>query len=88
MSVCVENSYQHKYQNNQLSSQLSNISQSLPDCTNTQLLPGWNLSSILKIWHARARQRKQLAMLDDHLLKDIGYTREKAMEEYSKPFWK
>ena len=84
MSVCVENSYQHKYQNNQL----SNISQSLPDCTKAQLLPDWNVSGILKIWHARARQRKQLAMLDDHLLKDIGYTREQAMEEYSKPFWK
>jgi uncharacterized protein YjiS (DUF1127 family) len=80
MSVCIE----HNYQNNQL----SNISQSLPGCTKTQIFPNWDMVSIISVWLERSRQRKQLASLDEHLLNDIGYTREQARIEYSKPFWK
>ena len=36
----------------------------------------------------RSRQRQALAELDDHLLTDIGKTRQEAMAEATKPFWK
>ncbi|XSC42984.1 DUF1127 domain-containing protein [Bradyrhizobium sp. RDT10] len=36
----------------------------------------------------RSRQRQALAELDDHHLKDIGKTRQEAMAEATKPFWK
>lgn len=38
-------------------------------------------------WRSRAQQRKSLARLDDHLLADIGITREAQMVECSKSFW-
>jgi uncharacterized protein YjiS (DUF1127 family) len=38
-------------------------------------------------WHARARERSSLAELDDHLLADIGVTREKQVIECAKWFW-
>lgn len=40
------------------------------------------------IWYERARQRRSLAELDDHLLRDIGIDRSVAMEEAHKPFWR
>ena len=36
----------------------------------------------------RSRQRQALAELDDHFLKDIGVTRQQAIVEAAKPFWK
>jgi uncharacterized protein YjiS (DUF1127 family) len=36
----------------------------------------------------RSRQRQALAQLDDHLLKDTGVTRQQAIAESGKPFWK
>ena len=36
----------------------------------------------------RSRQRQALAELDDHFLKDIGVTRQQAIAEAAKPFWK
>ena len=52
--------------------------------------PGWGLR--LLRWYARcserSRQRQALAELDDHFLKDIGKTRQEAMTEAAKPFWK
>ena len=39
-------------------------------------------------WLARSQQRHALRMLDDHLLKDIGITREQARIESTKPFWR
>jgi uncharacterized protein YjiS (DUF1127 family) len=52
--------------------------------------PGWGLRFLL--WcvrcSERSRQRQALAELDDHHLKDIGKTRQEAMAEASKPFWK
>ena len=52
--------------------------------------PGWGLR--LLHWYAecseRSRQRQALAELDDHFLKDIGKTRQEAMAEAAKTFWK
>ena len=41
----------------------------------------------LLIWLERSRQRQHLAMLSDHMLKDIGMTRADVEAEVSKPFW-
>jgi uncharacterized protein YjiS (DUF1127 family) len=37
--------------------------------------------------HERWRQRQDLRELEDHLLRDVGITREQAQYEASKPFW-
>ena len=37
---------------------------------------------------AVSTQRQALAELDDHFLKDIGVTRQQAIIEAAKPFWK
>ena len=39
-------------------------------------------------WLERARQRRALAALDDHSLRDIGITRFEAERETQKPFWR
>lgn len=39
-------------------------------------------------WIERSRQRRALADLNDHLLKDIGITRSEAACEIQKPFWR
>jgi len=39
-------------------------------------------------WIERTRQRKALAALDDHQLRDIGVTRVDAARECGKPFWR
>jgi uncharacterized protein YjiS (DUF1127 family) len=41
----------------------------------------------LQLWRDRARQRRQLACLNDRLLRDIGLTRADVFAESSKPFW-
>jgi uncharacterized protein YjiS (DUF1127 family) len=45
----------------------------------------------LGFWIDRSQQRRQLgelAELNDYLLKDIGVSREEAMREAEKPFWR
>jgi uncharacterized protein YjiS (DUF1127 family) len=42
----------------------------------------------LSIAMERTRQRRALAGLDDHMLKDIGLTRNEAMQECAMPFWR
>ncbi|MDJ0942538.1 MAG: DUF1127 domain-containing protein [Kiloniellales bacterium] len=42
----------------------------------------------LLLWQERAAQRRALAGLDDHLLKDMGITRAEADREARKPFWR
>ena len=41
----------------------------------------------LRIWHWRARTRRQLLALDDRMLSDIGLSRVEAAREAAKPFW-
>jgi uncharacterized protein YjiS (DUF1127 family) len=36
---------------------------------------------------ALARSRRSLSLLDDHLLRDIGLTREEALAEAERPAW-
>ncbi|MDG9923902.1 MULTISPECIES: DUF1127 domain-containing protein [unclassified Pseudomonas] len=43
--------------------------------------------SRFKRWNQLARQRRQLAMLDDAALKDIGLNRADVMQESERPFW-
>jgi uncharacterized protein YjiS (DUF1127 family) len=42
---------------------------------------------MLLIWHERARQRRQLECLSDHMLRDIGLTRADVLAEATKQFW-
>ena len=44
--------------------------------------------ALIARWLERARQRRTLAALDDHVLRDIGITRVEAEREAEKPFWK
>ncbi len=39
-------------------------------------------------WHARWSARRSLDTLPDHLLRDIGVTRDQARSESEKPFWR
>ena len=42
----------------------------------------------LYAWQERARQRRDLAGISDHTLKDIGLSRAQVFDEYRKPFWR
>lgn len=42
----------------------------------------------LRLWQERVRQRHELSLLDDHILQDIGLTREQVEAEARKPFWR
>ena len=42
----------------------------------------------IRVWQERTRQRRALASLDDHLLRDIGLSRAQAVSESAKPFWR
>ena len=39
-------------------------------------------------WIERARQRRHLSELSDHMLKDIGLSRADVEAEAAKPFWR
>ena len=39
-------------------------------------------------WRTRSQQRKQLASLSEHMLKDMGLTRYEVNKEVDKPFWR
>jgi len=51
--------------------------------------PEWlyTMSRTCRRLRARRRQRQNLLELDDHLLADIGVSREQALREASKRFW-
>ena len=42
---------------------------------------------VLTVWSQRARTRKALAQLDDHILRDIGLDRRQAFTESRRMFW-
>lgn len=46
------------------------------------------IAGLVARWSHRARSRRELAALDPHLLRDIGLTREAALKEAEKPFWR
>lgn len=46
------------------------------------------LQATLQLWSRRARSRRELRELDDHLLRDIGISRGVAEHEAAKPFWR
>jgi uncharacterized protein YjiS (DUF1127 family) len=48
----------------------------------------FGLIGTIAVWVARRRQRQALAQLDDHLLADVGLSREQTRREAAKPFWK
>ncbi|MCB8838006.1 DUF1127 domain-containing protein [Aurantimonas sp. VKM B-3413] len=46
-----------------------------------------HLATLVCRWSGRRRQRLDLAMLSDWQLRDLGLTRDAAIEEARKPFW-
>ncbi len=46
------------------------------------------LARTLRAWLAKARGRRELAALDDRLLRDIGVTAAEARRESVVPFWR
>ncbi len=65
-----------------------NLSQHLPTCEKIETLNLQSIKQKVSYWKAVSKQRKQLAKLDDHLLADIGLSREQVKCEVSKPFWR
>jgi uncharacterized protein YjiS (DUF1127 family) len=47
-----------------------------------------HLGATLATWSERARMRRELRRLDDHLLDDVGLSREQIAAEIDKPFWR
>jgi uncharacterized protein YjiS (DUF1127 family) len=45
-------------------------------------------TELVLVWHQRARQRRQLESLSNHMLRDIGLSRSDVMAEATKPFWR
>src|SRR3712207_4505348 len=41
---------------------------------------------LLSTWWRRALERKELAALDDRILKDVGLTREQVASDFERPF--
>lgn len=52
------------------------------------LLSVTRLVDVLMDWRDRARQRRQLAMMDQHMLRDIGLSLADVEREIQKPFWR
>lgn len=46
------------------------------------------IAGLMQKWIIVSRQRKHLAELDAHMLRDIGIDKEYVRKEISKPFWK
>jgi uncharacterized protein YjiS (DUF1127 family) len=43
---------------------------------------------VLREWRQRSRDRAQLALLDERMLRDIGVSRGDLLVEINKPFWR
>ncbi|WLQ13872.1 DUF1127 domain-containing protein [Hahella aquimaris] len=46
------------------------------------------LKKLTRRWRKQARTRRELANLNDHLLRDLGITEEDRRQEAGKPFWR
>lgn len=55
--------------------------------TAAQASPTGHGLGTIQLWVERSRQRSILRQLDEHLLRDIGLSREEALREAAKPFW-
>ena len=44
--------------------------------------------ALLDVWRKRLRSRRELVLLDERSLRDIGLTRWDALHEARKPFWR
>ncbi|MCC6467272.1 MAG: DUF1127 domain-containing protein [Alphaproteobacteria bacterium] len=44
--------------------------------------------AVVLAWQQRARERRALAMMDEHTLHDLGLSRVDIMIELDKPFWR
>ena len=50
-----------------------------------------HILTLFGVWQQRVRSRsqlRQLSRMDDHVLKDIGLTRNEVLFEASRPFWR
>lgn len=47
-----------------------------------------HISHVVNVWFVRADARRRLAMLDDHMLRDIGLTHADVDRELLKRFWR
>lgn len=71
------------------------LSSSLPLSWQSWLSDGKNLIVLelahamaqLRVWKQRVQARRQLAEMDERLLRDIGLSAEQALREAGKPFW-
>ena len=43
---------------------------------------------LLALWQARHEHRQQLRQMPSYLLRDVGLSDERALEEARKPFWR
>ncbi|MBM3533007.1 MAG: DUF1127 domain-containing protein [Alphaproteobacteria bacterium] len=46
------------------------------------------LADLLAVWERRARERKALAEMSNHMLQDLGISRLDAQREAEKAFWR
>jgi len=46
------------------------------------------LIEVMLEWQGRRRQRRQLAMMDEYMLRDIGLSTADVEREIHKPFWR
>ena len=54
----------------------------------TMFAPTARAAALLASWRQRAADRRQLASLDGHMLRDIGLSVGDVEIEVSKPFWR
>jgi uncharacterized protein YjiS (DUF1127 family) len=47
-----------------------------------------NILSLIQVWRARARCRRELAALSERELQDMGTNWSSIADEVSKPFWR
>jgi uncharacterized protein YjiS (DUF1127 family) len=64
--------------------QIHDLFRSALDLPAKALLRGFDR---LAAWQQRAYERRQLRMLDDHMLHDVGLSRADVESEARKPFW-
>jgi uncharacterized protein YjiS (DUF1127 family) len=49
---------------------------------------GRRLIALIGTWRRRLRDRRELALMSDRSLRDLGLTRSDVLHEMRKPFWR